>query len=68
MNKEEKEIFWRTVQCTVEKDVIRTDRTKPFFAGDNNPNLEIMRLALIIRYISSKGVYFIIKFSFTTFF
>lgn len=47
MSIEEKEVFWKNVQCTVEKDVIRTDRCNPFFAGDDNPNIEIMKNILL---------------------
>ena len=35
--------FWKAVQCTVDKDVVRTDRSHPYFSGDNNPNVAIMR-------------------------
>lgn len=43
MTKEEKEQFWRSVQCTVEKDVVRTDRSHPYFSGENNPNIEVLK-------------------------
>ena len=43
MSEEEKEQFWRTVQCTVEKDVVRTDRCHPYFSGEGNPNIEILK-------------------------
>ena len=43
MSDEEKEQFWRNVQCTVEKDVIRTDRSHPYFRGENNPNIEVLK-------------------------
>ena len=43
MNDEDKQQFWRNVQCTVEKDVIRTDRSHPYFRGENNPNIEILK-------------------------
>ena len=43
MTEEEHEIFWRKVQCTVDKDVVRTDRSHPYFAGESNPNVQIMR-------------------------
>lgn len=39
----EADLFWRNIQCTVEKDVVRTDRSHPFFAGDDNPNIEVMK-------------------------
>ncbi|XP_014678868.1 PREDICTED: TBC1 domain family member 16-like [Priapulus caudatus] len=44
---EQQETFWRQIQCTVDKDVVRTDRSNPFFKGENNPNLEIMRNILL---------------------
>jgi len=43
MSQEEQETFWRNVQCTVEKDVVRTDRSHPYFKGENNPNIEILK-------------------------
>ncbi|CAM1303479.1 TBC1D16 (predicted) [Pycnogonum litorale] len=47
MNPVEKDTFWRNVQCIVDKDVVRTDRGNPFFAGEDNPNVEIMRNVLL---------------------
>ncbi|XP_037031450.1 TBC1 domain family member 16 isoform X1 [Bradysia coprophila] len=47
MSPEEQAQFWRTVQCVIEKDVIRTDRGNPYFAGDDNPNIEIMKNILL---------------------
>lgn len=44
MSPEEHSEFWRKVQFTVDKDVVRTDRSNHFFRGENNPNVEIMRL------------------------
>ncbi|GAB6026026.1 hypothetical protein CHUAL_012237 [Chamberlinius hualienensis] len=44
---QDKNSFYRNIQCTVEKDVVRTDRSHPFFAGDNNPNVEIMKNILL---------------------
>jgi len=44
MSPEEHSEFWRKVQFTVDKDVVRTDRSNMFFRGENNPNVEIMRL------------------------
>ncbi|CAG2063719.1 unnamed protein product [Timema podura] len=35
--------FCRNIQCVVEKDVVRTDRGNPYFAGENNPNIEVMK-------------------------
>lgn len=43
MSPEEHSDFWRKVQFTVDKDVVRTDRSNHFFRGENNPNVEIMR-------------------------
>lgn len=45
MSPEEHRAFWRNVQVTVDKDVVRTDRTNQFFRGDGNPNVETMRCA-----------------------
>ena len=42
-SEEEQHQFWKAVQCTVDKDVVRTDRSHPYFSGDNNPNVAIMR-------------------------
>nr|XP_033816455.1 TBC1 domain family member 16 isoform X2 [Geotrypetes seraphini] len=39
--------FWRTVQCTVDKDVVRTDRSNQFFRGADNPNVQTMRRILL---------------------
>ncbi|KAK6312198.1 hypothetical protein J4Q44_G00178620 [Coregonus suidteri] len=40
--------FWRTKGLfTVDKDVVRTDRSNHFFRGENNPNVEIMRCVLL---------------------
>lgn len=47
MTMDEKEAFCRNIQCTVEKDVVRTDRSNPFFAGENNPNVETMKNILL---------------------
>ncbi|CAL8264963.1 TBC1 domain family member 16 [Gadus morhua] len=47
MTPEEHSEFWRKVQFTVDKDVVRTDRSNLFFRGENNPNVEIMRRTLL---------------------
>ncbi|XP_041077164.1 TBC1 domain family member 16 [Polyodon spathula] len=47
MTPEEHKEFWRKVQFTVDKDVVRTDRSNQFFRGENNPNVEIMRRILL---------------------
>ena len=36
-------MFWKGFILYLGKDVWRTDRTYPFFAGDTSPNLEIMK-------------------------
>ncbi|XP_065550167.1 TBC1 domain family member 16 isoform X4 [Lathamus discolor] len=43
MTAEDQKDFWRKVQFTVDKDVVRTDRSNQFFRGENNPNVETMR-------------------------
>ncbi|CAG11434.1 unnamed protein product, partial [Tetraodon nigroviridis] len=43
MSPEEQSEFWRKVEFTVDRDVVRTDRSNSFFRGENNPNAEIMR-------------------------
>ncbi|XP_053594980.1 TBC1 domain family member 16 [Microplitis demolitor] len=47
MNPEQSELFWRNVVCIVEKDVVRTDRANPYYAGENNPNIQIMKNILL---------------------
>ncbi|XP_070579737.1 TBC1 domain family member 16-like [Ptychodera flava] len=47
MSGEEYEQFYRNVQCTVDKDVVRTDRSHPYFRGENNPNIDVMRNILL---------------------
>ncbi|XP_062826867.1 TBC1 domain family member 16 isoform X4 [Anolis carolinensis] len=47
MTPEEQKVFWRNVQFTVDKDVVRTDRSNQFFRGENNPNVETMRRILL---------------------
>lgn len=41
---------YRDRKSLVEKDVNRTDRTHPFFAGDNNPNL-LMLQDILMTYV-----------------
>ena len=43
MSEEEQEQFWRRIQSTVEKDVIRTDRSHSYFKGEDNPNIEVLQ-------------------------
>ncbi|NWI64272.1 TBC16 protein, partial [Todus mexicanus] len=47
MTPDEQKEFWRKVQFTVDKDVVRTDRSNQFFRGENNPNVETMRRILL---------------------
>ncbi|XP_046815674.1 TBC1 domain family member 16 isoform X2 [Vespa crabro] len=47
MNPEQGERFWRNVVCIVEKDVVRTDRGNPYYAGEDNPNIEVMKNILL---------------------
>ncbi|KAI5723714.1 hypothetical protein M8J76_009927 [Diaphorina citri] len=44
---EKKEEFLRCVESVVEKDVIRTDRGNPFYAGDANPHVDTMKNILL---------------------
>ncbi|KAI1291737.1 TBC1 domain family member 16 [Halotydeus destructor] len=46
-SQEEQDEFWKLVECTVDKDVPRTDRTNPYFAGDTNENINVMRRILL---------------------
>lgn len=47
MSPEQQAHFWKTVQCIIEKDVVRTDRGNPFFAGEDNPNVDLMKNILL---------------------
>ncbi|KAI5651972.1 rab-GTPase-TBC domain-containing protein [Phthorimaea operculella] len=47
MTPEQHAVFWKNVQCVIEKDVVRTDRGNPFFAGENNYNIEVMKNILL---------------------
>ncbi|XP_071494436.1 TBC1 domain family member 16-like [Diadema antillarum] len=47
MTTEDMKIFYRRVQSTVDKDVVRTDRSHPYFKGENNPHVETMRNILL---------------------
>ncbi|GFR74313.1 TBC1 domain family member 16 [Elysia marginata] len=44
---EAQEWFWRNIQCIVEKDVVRTDRSHPYFRGENNPNIVVLKNILL---------------------
>ncbi|KHJ80916.1 hypothetical protein OESDEN_19404, partial [Oesophagostomum dentatum] len=35
---------WTNIENTIVKDVVRTDRKNPYYSGDNNPNIETMKL------------------------
>jgi len=48
MSQEEQKAFWKAVQCTVEKDVVRTDRCRPYFSGDGNPNIDILKYVHVL--------------------
>ncbi|XP_039357899.1 TBC1 domain family member 16 isoform X3 [Mauremys reevesii] len=47
MTPDEHKEFWCNVQFTVDKDVVRTDRSNQFFRGEDNPNVETMRRILL---------------------
>nr|CAD7258296.1 unnamed protein product [Timema shepardi] len=47
MDPPDQQNFCRNIQCVVEKDVVRTDRGNPYFAGENNPNIEVMKNILL---------------------
>ncbi|KAK3089568.1 hypothetical protein FSP39_004673 [Pinctada imbricata] len=47
MGEEEKDQFWRKIQSIVEKDVVRTDRSHPYFKGEDNPNIEVLQSILL---------------------
>lgn len=47
MSPEQQAQFWRSVQCVIEKDVVRTDRANPYFAGEGNTNVETMKNILL---------------------
>lgn len=53
MTPEEHRAFWRNVQFTVDKDVVRTDRSNQFFRGEGNPNVESMRYHIPGQHVSS---------------
>lgn len=47
MSPEQQATFWKTVQCVIEKDVVRTDRGNPYYAGEGNANIETMKNILL---------------------
>ncbi|XP_056406039.1 TBC1 domain family member 16 isoform X2 [Hyla sarda] len=56
MNPDAQKAFWRNVQFTVDKDVVRTDRSNQFFRGEDNPNVEAMRRILLNYAVYCPGV------------
>lgn len=56
MSPEEQAKFWRNVQCVIEKDVVRTDRGNPYFAGEGNVNIETMKNILLNYAFYNTGV------------
>ncbi|XP_046662744.1 TBC1 domain family member 16, partial [Homalodisca vitripennis] len=42
-----RERFLRNIQCVVEKDVVRTDRSNPYYAGESNPHVQTMMRILL---------------------
>ncbi|PIO73031.1 hypothetical protein TELCIR_05010 [Teladorsagia circumcincta] len=34
---------WSTIENTILKDVVRTDRKNPYYSGEDNPNIETMK-------------------------
>ncbi|KAK9721589.1 Rab-GTPase-TBC domain [Popillia japonica] len=48
--------FRRKIQSVVEKDVVRTDRGNPFFAGDDNANLTTMKNILLNYAVYNPGL------------
>lgn len=43
INDPEQVQFFHDVEAIIEKDVVRTDRSHPYFKGDDNPNLRVMK-------------------------
>ncbi|XP_071968441.1 TBC1 domain family member 16 [Engystomops pustulosus] len=56
MSPDTQKTFWRNVQFTVDKDVVRTDRSNQFFRGEDNPNVEAMRRILLNYAVYRPGV------------
>ena len=44
---------FRERKTQIEKDIFRTDRTHPFFAGDDNPNVELLQ-DILMTYVMYK--------------
>jgi Rab-GTPase-TBC domain len=51
--------FWRSVQCVIEKDVVRTDRGNPYYAGEGNANIETMKNILLNYAFYNPGMRFV---------
>ncbi|XP_002124184.2 TBC1 domain family member 16-like [Ciona intestinalis] len=49
--------FWKNVACSVEKDVLRTDRANPYYQGEGNPNLDVLQRILFNYSVYSKTGY-----------
>ncbi|KAJ8923382.1 hypothetical protein NQ315_001940 [Exocentrus adspersus] len=56
LNENQMNQFRRKIQSVVEKDVVRTDRGNPFFAGDNNANIGLMKNILLNYAIYNPGL------------
>ncbi|XP_075151998.1 TBC1 domain family member 16-like isoform X2 [Haematobia irritans] len=56
MSPEEQLHFWKSVQCVVEKDIVRTDRLNPFFCGENSSNTDIMKNILLNYAVYNPGI------------
>lgn len=56
LNENKMSQFRRKIQSVVEKDVIRTDRGNPFFAGDNNGNVGLMKNILLNYAVYNPGL------------
>lgn len=62
MSPEEQAQFWRSVQCVIEKDVVRTDRGNPYFAGEGNTNIDTMKNILLNYAFYNPGMRFVEHF------
>uniref|UniRef100_A0A0N4ZC61 Rab-GAP TBC domain-containing protein n=1 Tax=Parastrongyloides trichosuri TaxID=131310 RepID=A0A0N4ZC61_PARTI len=51
--------YWLSIESSIAKDVLRTDRKNPFFQGDSNPNLNNMKEILMNYAITHKAVNYI---------
>ncbi|CAB3400402.1 unnamed protein product [Caenorhabditis bovis] len=38
---------WHAIENSILKDVVRTDRKNPYFSGENNPNVDLMKNILL---------------------